>query len=456
MKIGLIAMSGIRACDAELLRMGLTLPGFVERSRQIASLPSLGLLTLGGMTPPRHTQEYVEVADLAAAREAGAVPAGYDLAAISSFSAQIGEAYALADQLRAEGTKVVLGGLHVTARPQEAALHADAVVIGEGESVWCQLLQDAEAGRLEQFYDGKGGFDLAAAPLPAYELLEIGKYNRLTVQTSRGCPWRCDFCASSVLISPCYKQKPAAAVLAEVDRICAMWARPFLEFADDNTFVDRGYWHDLLPELARRGVRWFTETDVSVARDEELLRLMREAGCAQVLIGLESPTREALDGLEGNVNWKWRRWGEYRQAIAAIQEHGISVNGCFVVGLDGHGPEVFDQIFEFVRESGLHEVQVTLPTPFPGTPLYKRLEAEGRLLEPEAWEKCTLFDVNFTPARMSAKELAEGFRGLVKRLYGENFTRERRERFRGALRRSRRAGRALEHLHQIEQETVQA
>jgi len=178
MKVGLIAMSGVRACDAELLRLGLTLPGFVERSRVIASLPSLGLLTLAGIHRHEHTYHYHEVADI---RELRDLPDGYDLAAISSFSAQIGEGYALADRYRAAGVPVVMGGLHVTCLPDEALAHADAVVVGEGEAVWPEVLADAAAGQLGGGYRADGRFDLADAPMPAFDLLEVDPYNRLPI-----------------------------------------------------------------------------------------------------------------------------------------------------------------------------------------------------------------------------------------------------------------------------------
>lgn len=443
MRIGLIAMSGIRACDPELLRLGLTLPGFVERSKVVASLPSLGLLTLAGMTPPEHDIEYVEIADLSESRKRNEIPDRLDLAAISSFSAQINEAYELADIFRARGVPVVMGGLHVTCLPQEAGAHCDAVVIGEGEISWPRVLADAKDGGLQPVYGRRTEeFDLADAPMPAFELLDINKYNRLTVQTSRGCPFRCEFCAGSILLTRRYKQKPIARVLAEIDRIRQIWPRAFIEFADDNTFVNKTYWKELLRELKSRRIRWFTETDISVAEDAELLRLMRAAGCAQVLIGLESPTRSPLDGLEATSNWKMRKWPAYRDAIRTIQSHGISVNGCFVIGLDGHDAGIFDQVYDFVRDSGLHEVQITIQTPYPGTPLYQRLCDEGRMLHDGDWQRCTLFDVNFRPNGMTAAELARGFRNLAVRLYSEDFTRERRERFKTLVRAGRSNGRS--------------
>ncbi len=425
-------MSGIRVCDAELLRLGLTLPGFVERSKTIASLPSLGLLTLAGMTPARHSLQYVEVPDV---NLLASLPSGLDLAAISSYSAQIDEAYALAQRFKAIGVPTVIGGPHVTALPDEAAQYCDAVVIGEGESLWLRVLDDAERGRLQQCYRADAnGYDLATAPMPAFGLLDISKYNRLTVQTSRGCPHHCEFCASSVVLTHRYKQKPVAKVLEEIGRILTIWERPFIEFADDNSFVNHSYWKELLEPLKGKGLKWFAETDISVADDEELLDLMRETGCAQVLIGLESPIVAGLHGLELRSDWKFRKFPHYKEAIRTIQSRGITVNGCFVIGLDGHTVDIFDQVFAFVRQAELYEVQVTLMTPFPGTPLYTRLERENRLIEPRNWNKCTLFDINFKPTNMSVQELHDGFKKLAVELYSEEFTNWRRSRFKRAMR----------------------
>ena len=432
MKFGFIAMSGVRAYNKELTDLGLTLPGFVERNKIIASLPSLGLLTLAGMTPENFDVKYLEVPEVDAFI---GDPEGFDVVAISSFSAQIKDAYRLADRYRSMGTKVILGGLHVSAMPVEAMAHADSVVVGEGESVWPALLSDLQRGTLARVYDAKGmSFDLAQSPMPAFQLLDIDKYNRLTVQTQRGCPWRCDFCSSSIGISPSYKFKPVEKIIAEIRRIKELWPHPFIEFADDNSFVNKIQTKRLLRALASEDVRWFTETDLSVAEDSELLALMRDSGCAQVLIGFESLSALALDRVEQHANWKAKHLAEYQDAIAKIQDHGITVNGCFILGLDGTGTESFDDVWNFVRNSGLYEVQITVLTPFPGTPLYDRLRVEGRLLKEHAWELCTLFDVNFRPSHMSVAELESGFCSLAEKLYSDEATRERREMFRRRLR----------------------
>lgn len=437
MRLGLIAMSGLRANNPELTALGLTLPGFVERNRIVASLPSLGLLTLAALTPLDVELKYLEVPDLSTCE---GVPDDFDLVAISSFSAQIKDAYVLADRYRALGTKVVLGGLHVTAVPDEAQLHADAIVLGEGEPTWPQVIRDFLSGNLKLLYDARNcNFDLRNAPVPRYDLLDPQRYNRLTVQTQRGCPFRCEFCAASIQISPTYKVKPVELVMQEIRSIKSLWSRPFIEFADDNTFVNKGHSRQLMRALAKENVRWFTETDLSVAEDGELLQLMRDSGCAQVLVGFESTTFSGLDGIEQRSNWKAKKLNAYMEAIQRIQSHGITVNGCFILGLDGTGPESFDDIWRFVRDSRLYDVQITVQTPFPGTPLYHRLKTEGRLLQDGAWELCTLFDVNFQPKNMTVSELEVGLRELGKRLYSDEFTRERHAGFHRRYRAQRRS-----------------
>ncbi len=427
MKIALIAMSGIRVCDQELLKLGLTLPGFVERSKVIAALPSLGLLTLAGMTPGEINVQYLEMADL---KKMGELPLDFDLVAISTYSAQAMEAYELARYFKQRKIPVVMGGLHVSALPEEALQHCDSVVVGEGESSWLSCLKDFSRGRLQPMYDGRTQeFDLAQAPMPAFELLDISKYNRLTVQTSRGCPYQCNFCASSLLLTSAYKQKPAEKVLAEIDKIKTLWRRPFIEFADDNSFVNKAYWKRLLPDLKKRKVRWFAETDISCGEDEDLLDLMQESGCAEALIGLESPVSDGLNGLELKSNWKWKHLKYARESIRRIQGHGIRVNGCFMIGLDGHGPGIFNEVFDFATELKLFDVQITFPTPFPGTPFYAKLKAEGRLLEENAWNKCTLFDINFRPSDMEPEELRRGFMELGSKLYSEDFADWRKRSF---------------------------
>lgn len=432
MKIGLIAMSGVRVCDAELKAFGLSLPGLIERGTAIASLPSLALLTIAGMTPARHQVTYVEIPDL---KTCGPPSDDFDLVAISSYSAQISEAYELSKWYLSKGIPTVIGGPHATCLPQEAAKYCTAVAIGEAEPIWLQILQDAEKRQLKKFYGERyNSFDLRHSPLPAYDLLEPQKYNRVTVQTSRGCPHRCEFCAASVLLSKKYRQKPVSMVLAEIDALQSIWERPFIEFADDNGMSDRRYWRELLPQMKKRKTRWFLETDISVGDDDDILKMMQESGCRQVLVGLESPVIQGMDGIELKRNWKRDIWHTYRDSVRKIQSRGIRVIGAFIIGLDGQGPEIFDQMLDFVDYLELFDVQITVQTPFPGTPLYDRLKSEDRLLDAENWDKCSLFDVNFKPSNMSSEQLRTGFRELGEKLYNEEATKRRRASFKKYMR----------------------
>lgn len=441
MKIGFIAMSGVRAHNEELTKLGLTLPGFVDRNRIIASMPSLSLLTLAGLTPEKFDVEYREIADL---RTAGALPEDYDLVAISTFTAQLHEAYSVADFYRSKNIPVVMGGLTVLSLREEAKEHCASVVVGEGEPLWPEVLADFERGALKPLYvqAAPGSFNLRDAPMPRFDLLDPAKYNRITVQTSRGCPHKCEFCASSILLTPRYKLKPVDKVIAEIQAIKRIWPRPFIEFADDNSFVNYRHYKELLRRLTKEKLRWFTEADLNVAKDDELLGLMRDSGCQQILIGLESPRRPSLQKVELNSNWKARQQDHYKAAIAKIQSYGITVNGCFILGLDGDTPEIFDDVLTFVRDSGLYEVQITFLTAFPGTPLYDRLKREGRIIRDKAWELCTLFDINLTPKNMSVDQLQRGFLGLAETLYSAEETNARRRKFKRMLKGSPNFGRS--------------
>ncbi len=436
MKLGLISMSGVHICDPQLVDVVKTLPGFMHRAQTIASLPNLGLLTLAALTPANIRMSYHEIDSFDDYKD---LPDDLDIIAISSPTAKIQEVYRLADHYRARHTKVILGGLHVTALPEEAAQHADCIVLGEGEIYWSQIMADAQHNTLEPIYDGRDqSYDLSKSPIPRYDLLNVADYDRLTIQTQRGCPWRCEFCASSISISPKYKTKPVELVKKELACIKSLWKKPFIELVDDNTFVDKTYGKQLAHVFMGQNTKWFTETDISLADDDELLGLLRDSGCVQVLIGFENSSRSGLENLELNTNWKARQLDRYYRAISKIQSYGISVNGCFILGLDGTDQSNFSDVLTFVKQSQLTDVQITVQTPFPGTPLYDRLLQANRLIDPTDWSKCTLFDVNFIPDRMTVSELEENFRRLLVELYAIDYTKRRRELFRKRFRSKKR------------------
>lgn len=426
MHIGLIAMSGVRVKSAELAALGVTLPGFIRRGKVIASLPSLGLLTVAALTPPQHQVTYLEVADVAALPS---LPE-FDLVGLSSMTAQIDQAYAIAGRYRARGTPVVMGGLHVSQLPEEALAHCDAVVRNGAEATWPRVVSDAEQGQLERIYTGATNhvFSPGSYARPRFELLQGREYNRVTVQTSRGCPRACEFCAASLRITSQFNQKPVALVLAEIREAKRHVRRPYFEFADDNTFLNKAWSKELLCALREEEIHYFTETDASIADDTELCDLLAPSGCRQVLIGFESPRAGDLDSIDP-VSWKQRYAPQARRVIDTLQSRGVSVNGCFILGLDAHTPDVFPAVLEFVRSSGLAEVQYTVLTPFPGTPLYDRLRREGRLLQERFWDGCTLFDVNYQPRQMSVAELEAGLRWLFRETYSREASQARLRNF---------------------------
>lgn len=426
MKIGLLAMSGLRAHNPELLELGLTLPGVIERGTVVASMPCLGLLWIAAVTPPQHEVDYFDAPDN------DHIPAAIydcDLIAISCLTAQAFEAYEAAERFRAAGIKVALGGLHASVCPEEVAEHVDFVFVGEAENSWPVAVAEIETGRGRRFYRAEDfpPVELADLPVPRYDLLKGGSWNRFPVQSTRGCPWLCDFCASSIMLRRPYRKRPVEHVVRDILAVKELRKRPFIELADDNTFVDHRWGRELCEALIPLQIKWFTETDISVADDPELLRLLRQSRCRQVLIGLESTDAEDLAGIELKSDFKRRKAADYIDCVRRIQDAGVTVNGCFVLGLDSQGPDIFEKILDFAMRVPLYEVQVTAMTPFPGTPLYDRLLDEGRILEPGRWDLCTLFDVNFQPKRMSVTELQNGLYWLVEKLYSsENISRRRR------------------------------
>ncbi len=428
-------MSGVRVYNKRLLDLGLTLPGFVERSKVIASLPSLGLLTLAAHTPANWEVIYKELDIYSEADIQEIIDEEPDLIALSSLTARINEAYKLCDLFRKKGITIALGGLHTTAMPQEAENHADIVIQGEGELIWEALLSGFENSNLKPHYSSLANsdfsFHLKHCKVPRYDLLDISNYNRLTIQTTRGCPLHCSFCAASRIISK-YKKKPIHLIEKELNKIHEIWDRPFIELADDNTFIDKKWSKELLVLFSQYKMKWFTETDLSIAYDDELLELLAKSNCAQVLIGFETTNKASLNGMD-RANWKYKQFEQYQEAIDKIQSYGISVNGCFILGFDTDTEETFAATEQFIVNSNLSEVQITLLTAFPGTDLYEQLKKENRLLKDNYWDKCTLFDVNFIPKNFTVNQLETQFEQLMQKVYSNELVAERKKKFKRTL-----------------------
>ncbi|MCL6451250.1 MAG: B12-binding domain-containing radical SAM protein [Acetobacteraceae bacterium] len=433
MKVGLISPRGSVFGNSPGLARFLRETGEMETFRRLWTGPNLGLITLAAMLPEGWEAEYVDEN-----YQAVDFDRGYDLVCLSSMTQPAPRAYAIAEEFRRRGVRTVMGGIHATVLPEEAAEHADTVVAGEAEELWPEFLADLLRGRPRRIYRSPrpGQVDLTRSPLPRFELLPRDVYPLITVQTTRGCPHDCSFCAASKVYGPRYRRKATAQIIRELEAVLAVRPGQMVLFADDNLLVMRSASKELLRAMIPLKLRWIGQSDISIARDEELLELLGLAGCQWVVIGFESVTREGLYSLDRD-NWKLKQLQDYAWAIRTIQDHGIGVYGTFIVGLDSDDPGVFDRTFEFIVENNLYGVNVTVPTPLPGTRLFEQLAAEGRIINTD-WSNYTLWDVNIRPRQMTVEELEAGLLRLYQRLYRPEYVQRRVRHFLGVV--SRRPG----------------
>lgn len=310
-------------------------------------------------------------------------------------------AYALADRYRQDGYRVVLGGLHPSFLPDEAAEHADALIIGEAEGVWAELLQDAEADTLKPRYQRDEPVDLATlAPYPT-DIIKPSKYGYLwSVMVSRGCPNRCEFCTVPPFFRGKYRLRPIEHIVAEIK------AAPegcWFELHADELAANRKYTLELFQALEPLGINWFGEATIKLADDEELLSAAARSGCKSLLIGIETPSRLALaDSGKGFVDPDTTR-----DKIRRFHAHGIQITSSMIFGFDGHTPDIFQESVDFCRHIEIDEVEAVILIPFPGTPLFERMEAEGRILTRD-WSRYDGSQAVFQPKLMTAEQLEEG------------------------------------------------
>jgi len=342
----------------------------------------------------------------------------YDLVAISMMTQQACRAYEIADVFRSKGNKVVMGGIHATVLPDEAKKHADSVAIGEAEDIWNNIIEDAKNNSLKSFYVSERSVDLTKNPVPRYDLLKKEHYNIIWIQTTRGCPRDCEFCAASKIFGLKLRHKTIKQVVREVKFIISLGKKFQISFADDNMLIDKKYAKSLLKALGPLNIRWFGQTDISIAEDDNFLKLLRDSGCAILFIGFESLTKNSLKFVDGN-SFKLKRLDKYSYYVNKIQSLGIGVLGSFVLGLDGDDLSAFNRTSDFIIKNHLYASQLTVLTPLPGTRLRERLEKENRLFAHDRWERYTFWDVNFIPKNMNPQELERGLLEVHRRIYSK-------------------------------------
>lgn len=329
----------------------------------------------------------------------------FDLVGITSMTQQATRAYTIADEFRRRGVFVVLGGMHPTVLPEEAKEHADTVMVGETENTWPMFIEDFLCGRALPLYRETGVVDLKRSPSPRLDLLRDKGYRMQVVQVSRGCPYDCEFCASSKVYGVRYRHKTVEQVIQEIDVIKNIWDTPFVYFADDDLFVHRDFAKRLLKALIPLNIRWSAYAGAYVAWEDELLDLIRESGCLWLSIGFESVTE---DGLRSIGRWKLSQLKRYPAAVEKVQSYGIIVRGSFIVGFDGDDLSIFKGIEDFVISSNIYTINLGILTPFPGTRIRERFQREDRLLD-TPWSNYNLVGVNFKPKLMTPLELQAGF-----------------------------------------------
>ncbi len=368
--------------------------------------PSLSFAALAAVTPP-HWQ--VELCDENIEKIDFSTDA--DLVAITAMTAQAPRAYEIADKFRARNVPVVMGGFHVSNLPEEGLLHADAVVAGEGESVWPRLLADFERGAQARLYRSDGLVGMDSIPLARREIFAGKRYLLTnTLQTTRGCPHECEFCSVTAFYGRKYRKRPVDSVLSELELLRAK--NSFAFFVDDNLVADRNYALSLFDGMKGMDFKWLSHAPIDFARDRELIRAAGEAGCIGMFVGFESLNRETLAAMGKKTNLEI----DYLEGASIFRDNGIGILGSFVLGSDGETPDIFGRILRFCENARLEAAIFPILTPYPGTEVRARLSSQGRIIS-SAWQDYDMGHVTFRPSGMTAEQLQAGHDWLNRSFY---------------------------------------
>ena len=336
-----------------------------------------------------------------------------DLVGITSMTFTAPRAYAIAKQYRKRGIPVIIGGIHASFMPEEAMAFADSIVIGEGESIFPALIKDFENRKLKRTYRGMR-VDLKYLKSPRRDILSSG-YLMDSVQTSRGCPYRCHFCSVTSFNGCTYRMRGIQEVIKEIRGL----KKKLLFFVDDNIIGVRDRAMRLFRELKYIGKYWISQSTIEIADNPEMVKAAYESGCRVLYIGFESLSPVTLEGMNKKVNLK-KGIDYYKRAIKVLHEHGIAVWGSFVFGNDSETKEVFYRTLDFISTSAIDMVTLPVLTPLPGTLLYERLKKDNRLLYtdyPSDWSRYSFTNVVFKPKYMSPEVLDMGITEIASHIY---------------------------------------
>lgn len=365
-----------------------------------SKFPPLALGILAALTPDHWDVQIIdencEVFEEIEDKEA-------DFVGITSFTPNVFRAYEIAQYYKSKKTKVILGGIHASMLPDEALKYVDCVFKGEAEELWGKVIKDFEAGALETVYDG-GHVDMENVPIARHDLFN-SKYMFYSIQTTRGCPYNCEFCSVHTFNGNKHRLRPVKDIVDEIEQIPS---KHFF-FVDDNFYgySTKSIAHAtaILKEMLHRGIKklWLTQASMNIGDDKKFLQLAHKAGCREVLIGVESDNLEQLKSSKKVLNARITP-KSYAKKFRTIQSAGISILGAFIFGLDGDTPQSLRQRTKFIKRTGVDAVQSTTLTPAPGTVLYDRLLKEDRIIPtnyPEDWQKYHSEEVVIIPNKMS-------------------------------------------------------
>ena len=366
-------------------------------------MPQLGLHIIASLTP-----EDIEVSVVD--EQIGGIDFSqdFDLVGISCMTAAAHRGYQLADRYRQKGSKVVLGGIHPTILPEEAIQHADAVVIGEAEGCWGNVIADFRKNKLRSFYHVPAP-DLSRSPFPRRDLqIDKALFNCVGLVTTRGCPYACEFCSVTDYYGGEIRHRPVSMV---VEDITQSGSKAFL-ILDDNVAGHPVYSKQLFEALIPLGIQWVGQSSISLAKDKEMLRLCRLSGCAALFFGVESVSPASLIGLKKSL----KSIEETEEAVKIIQDNGIAFHPSIILGFDTDTKAIFDDTLEFLARTGLPTMALHVLTPYPGTRLYRRFKDQGRIISDD-WSHYDHRTVVFRPKNMTPEELAEGHRYVQSEFY---------------------------------------
>ncbi len=366
-------------------------------------IPQLGLHILASLTPKDVDITVVdeEIREIDFSLD-------FDLVGISCMTATANRSYQLSDMYRQRGSKVVLGGIHPTILPQEAIQHADAVVIGEAEGCWLDVINDFRKGRLQKFYHVPVP-DLSKVPFPRRDFhIDKAVFNCIGLLTTRGCPYACEFCSVTDFYGREIRHRPVSTVVEDIKK---SGSKTFL-ILDDNVTGHPEYSKKLFEALIPLGIAWIGQSSISLAKDKGMLKLCRLSGCAALFFGLESVSPSSLTGMKKAL----KSIEETEEAIKIIQDNGIAFHPSIILGFDTDTKAIFDDTLEFLARTKLPTMSLHVLTPYPGTRIYQRFKDQGRIISYD-WSHYDHHTVVFQPKNMTPQELAEGYHYVQSEFY---------------------------------------